>query len=197
MKFPLVLAIAALLFSCGPKTKNIDMNDDRAAAVMALDHRDFTKAADTMIKSMLNSNALKKPNGERFVVAMSTIKNDTMQRIEVSQLTAKIRRDLLNSGRLIMTTAVGSQQDAMNSEARKLRESAEFNQETVQQKGQLLAPELSLAGKIFQRNIKLDNGDQQVEYYFNLMMTDLKTGLAIWEEEVTMGKRGSGKSATW
>ena len=197
MKFYFSIAVVALLFSCGPKTENIDINDDRADAVMALDHRDFARAADTMIKSMLNSNALKKPDGGRYVVAMSTIKNDTMQRIEVSQLTAKIRRDLLNSGRLIMTTAVGSQQDAMNSEARKLRESAEFNQDTVQQKGQLQAPELSLAGKIFQRNIKLDNGDQQVEYYFTLMMTDLKTGLAIWEDEAVMGKRGSGKSATW
>ena len=197
MKHAMLILVGAVLASCGPDTKNIDMNDDRADAVMALDHRDFTKAADTMIKSMLNSNALSKQDGSRFVVALSTIKNDTMQRIDTSQLTAKIRRDLLNSGKCIMTTAVGTQQDAMNIEARKLRESAEFNQETVQEQGQLVAPELSLAGKIFQRNIKLDNGDQQVEYYFTLMMTDLKTGLAIWEDEVTMGKRGSGKSATW
>ena len=197
MKFYLTLLVLFVVVSCGPKTKDIDMNNDQADAVMALDHRDFTKAAEAMVKSMLNSPALKKPNGERYIVAMSTIKNDTMQRIEVSQLTAKIRRDLLNSGRCIMTTAVGSQQDAMNSEARKLRQSAEFNQDTVQKKGQLLAPELSLSGKIFQRNIKLDNGDQQVEYYFTLVMTDLKNGLAIWEDEATMGKSGSGKSATW
>ncbi|WDE96739.1 penicillin-binding protein activator LpoB [Lentisphaera profundi] len=197
MKLYALILVGVLLASCGPKTKDVNMNDDRSDAVMALDHRDFTKAADTMIKSLLNSKAFDKADGSRFVVALSTVKNDTMQRIDTSQLTAKIRRDLLNSGKFVMTTAVGTQQDNMNTEARKLRQSAEFNQATVQEQGQLVAPDLSLAGKIFQRNIKLDNGDQQVEYYFTLMMTELKTGLALWEDEVTMGKRGSGKSATW
>ena len=63
MKYAMLILVGAVLASCGPDTKNIDMNDDRADAVMALDHRDFTKAADTMIKSMLNSNALNKKDG--------------------------------------------------------------------------------------------------------------------------------------
>ena len=103
----------------------------------------------------------------------------------------------MNTGRFQMTSAVGTRTDSLNQESRELRKDAEFNQATVQGQGQLVAPDLSLSGKIFQRNIKLDNGDQQVEYYFTLVMTDLKNGLAIWEDEATMGKRGSGKSATW
>ena len=197
MKFYHALLVGAVLASCGPDTENIDMNNDRSDAVMALDHRDFTKAADTMVKSMMNSGALMPSDGSKYIVAMSTIKNDTMQRIDVGQLTTKIRRDLMNSGKFQMTSAVGTRSDSMNQEARELRKDAEFNQATVQGQGQLVAPDLSLSGKIFQRNIKLDNGDQQVEYYFTLTFTDLKTGLVTWEDEVSMGKRGDGKSATW
>ena len=198
-KFATILTLG-LLASCAAPTQNIDMNNDQGAAVMALDHRDFTKAADTMVQSLMTSNALtNKPGGERYVVAISDVLNDTMQRIDTDQLVRKVRRDMLNSGKCIITTAVSGkgEEDKMNTQARELRGNAEFNQATVQEKGQLVAPELSLNGKIFQRNIRLDNGDQQVEYYFSLTLTQLKTGLAIWEDEVVMGKRGSGKSVTW
>ena len=53
----------------------------------------------------------------------------------------------------------------------------EFKQDTLQAKGQLIAPELSISGKIIQRNIRYDNNKQQVEYYFQLQLTSMATGL--------------------
>ena len=194
-----IVAVLMLIVSCGPATRNIDMNNDDADAVMGLDYRDFNKAADTMIRSMASSGALNRPGGNRYVVTISDVVNDTMQRIDTDQLTKKIRRSMLNSGKCVVTTAVSANgaEDRMNFQARELRKDDEFNQNTVQQKGTLIAPDLSLSGKIMQKNIRLDNGDQQVEYYFMLTLTQLKTGLAIWEDEVVLGKRGSGKSVTW
>ena len=61
----------------------------------------------------------------------------------------------------------------------------------------LIAPELSISGKIFQRNIRYDRNRQQVEYYFQLKLSDVKSGLRFWQDEVVVGKRGSDKSVSW
>ncbi len=61
----------------------------------------------------------------------------------------------------------------------------------------MIAPDLSLSGKIIQRNVRVNSGTQQVEYYFQLTLTDINTGLAFWEGETVIGKRGSNKSVSW
>ena len=193
---------AVLLFmlsGCATTTRNIDMNNDKGQAVMGLDYRDFQKAASEAIRSMLQSGALNKRGGGRYVLAISRIVNDTMQRIDTDQLIKKIRVELLASGKVVVTTAVsaGEPEDKMSMKARQLRKSDEFKQSTVAKKGQMIAPDLSLSGKIIQRNVRVSSGTQQVEYYFQLTLTDINTGLAFWEGESVIGKRGSNKSVSW
>ncbi len=194
-----IITATLLITGCADKTERIDLNHDTAGQVMGLDYRDFNEAAGKMVQSMLASGALDKKDGDRFVIAISDIKNDTMQHIDTDQLVKKIRVDLLRSKRAVITTAVGSDGnvDKMNKEVRKLNDDADFNQRTTQKKGQLIAPELSLSGKIIQKNITMDDGKQQVEYYFQMSLTELSTGLAWWEDEEIIGKRGSGKSVAW
>jgi len=193
--------ILALLYvaGCTAKTTNIDVVNDDGKAVMALDYRDFDIAASKMIQSMIASGALKKEGGGRYVVATSRIVNDTMQRIDIDQLMAKIEQELLNSGQVVMTSAVGGQSstDPLVHDARKLRDSEEFDPNTISAKKTLVAPELSITGKIFQRNLPYSKGVQQVEYYFQLKIADLKSGLRLWQNETLIGKRGSNKSVAW
>ena len=194
------LIIAGILITgCADKTQRIDMNNDQAGQVMGLDYRDFNEAAGRSVQSMLKSGALDKKDNSRVVIAISKITNDTMQHIDTDQLIKKIRVDLLRSGRAVITTSVGAEGnvDKMNAEVRKLNDNADYNQDTTTQSGQLIAPEMSLSGKIIQRNITMDDGKQQVEYYFQLSLTQLSTGLAWWEDETIIGKRGSGKSVAW
>jgi len=193
------LLTAGLMSGCAPKTERIDMNNDNGAQVMGLDYRDFNEAASKAVQSMLMSGALDKKNGDRYILAISRVSNDTMQHIDTDQLIKKIRVELLKSGKVVVTTAVGANgaEDKMSMDARKLRENDEFNQNTVQKKGTLVAPDMSLSGKILQRNVAMDDGKQQVEYYFMLSLTEIKTGLAWWEGETVIGKRGSGKSVSW
>lgn len=197
-----IVLISILGAGCAQETVNIDVMHDDAKAVMGLDYRDFDQAASGMIQSMLGSSAMKKPGGGRYVVTTGRIVNDTMQRIDTDQLMAKIEEDLLNSGQVVLTSAVGGKgaPDEMVYEVREIRESAvsdEFNKDTIVAKGQLIAPELSISGKIIQRNLKYDNNSQQVEYYFQLKVTDLKSGLRFWQKETVIGKRGSNKSVSW
>ncbi|ARN57562.1 penicillin-binding protein activator LpoB [Sedimentisphaera salicampi] len=190
-----------LLAGCTSPTRNIDVRNDEGKAVMALDYRDFDQAASRMVQDMVQKGVLTKPDGSRYVVATGDIKNDTTQYFDTDQLMAKIESEMLNTGKVVFTSAVSGRKegatDKMIEETRKLRESDEFDQSTTIDKGRLIAPELSISGKIIQRNISYDQNTQQVEYYFQLSLTDLTTGMRYWQNEVVLGKRGSSKSVSW
>ena len=193
-----VIMLAGLLMAgCGQKTTNIDIVNDEAGAVMSLDYRDFDQAASKMLQSLLGSGRLKKDDGGRYVIATGRIKNDTMQRIDTDQLMVKIERDITNSGQGVFTAAVGSDSDQLLNESRQLRDSDEFDQGTTAARKTLIAPELTMKGIIFQRNITIGRNSQQVEYYFQLELSDVKTGLTFWQEEVLVGKRGDNRSVPW
>lgn len=194
---------AILVTGCANvETVNIDTANDDGKAVMGLDYRDFNQAATEMIGSLIQSGALHKTGGGRYVVATGRIVNDTMQRIDTDQLMAKIEEELMNSGLVAMTSAVGGEgaPDEMVHQMRDIRESGsedEFAADTLPGKRQLIAPELSMSGKILQRNLSYDKNRQQVEYYFQLKLTDITTGLRFWQKEKVIGKRGSNKTVGW
>src|SRR3990172_8157266 len=116
-----IIALASLVAGgCGgSKPTNIDIVNDDGKSVMALDYRDFDKAASEMVQSMLSSGALKKNDGGRYIVATGRIVNDTMQRIDTDQLMAKVEEELMNSGQVVMTSAVGSKIDQTTYDIRK------------------------------------------------------------------------------
>jgi uncharacterized protein (TIGR02722 family) len=204
MKNLLILSSFSMLFLIGcAEVQKIDTTNDTGKQVLSLDYRDFDEAASKMIQSLLSSGTLAKKDGSRYVVSTGRITNDTMQRIDTDLLTAKVEQDLMKSGQVVMTSAVGgkeSNRDETVYNMRDVRDSSkgvEFKQETLPQKGQIISPELSLSGKIYQRNLRYDKDKQQVEYYFQLKLSDIKTGLRFWQEEVLIGKRGSNKSVAW
>ncbi|MCW0208021.1 MAG: penicillin-binding protein activator LpoB [Achromobacter sp.] len=193
--------LAATLAGCATTTQYVDQKNDNVA-VMGLDYKDFESAANKMVNDMLNSPLMVHPKaaqGGRFVVAMSNITNDTAQRIDTDQLTKKIRVSLLNSGRFVITTAVGlnGPEDAMTAKSRALKGSKMVNQATVKKDGRVIAPDFSLSGKIMQRNNRVDSRTQQVDYYFQLTLTNLDDGLAYWEGEEAIIKRGDNRTVTW
>ena len=193
----IIMVVSLLAAGCAQETVNIDVMHDEGKPVMALDYRDFDQAASKLVQSMLGSGALKKQDGSRYVVATGRIINDTMQRIDTDQLMVKIETELLNSGQAVMTSAVGPGSDKLVYETRELRDSEEFDPSTVPERRTLIAPELSISGKIFQRNIRYDRNRQQVEYYFQLQLSDVKSGLRFWQDEVLVGKRGDNRSVSW
>ncbi len=199
-----VLLVALFFTACtttssGPRYINEEKEGTSTPITMGLDYQDFRKASMDAVQSMLKSGVLNKPGGGRYVLAISTIINDTTQRIDTDQLIKSIRIALLNSGKVVVTTAVraGGAEDNMSYEARELRKSDEFNQRTVAKKGQMIAPDFSLSGKIIERISTLANDEKKVDYYFQLSLTDIKTGLAYWEDEIVVSKVGSSKSVNW
>jgi len=200
--FTLMVAGATGLFmtGCTTPTTNIDTHNDTAGAVAGIDYRDLRRVTSEMINSLLASGRLTRPNGTPHVMTIGKIKNDTTQRFDTDTLTAQITEELTNSGKVLITSAMAAtsdNRDEMITTTRSVRGDAEFNQSTVAGQGQLLAPTLSLFGKIIQKDIAMDNGDKQIEYYFQLRITDLVTGLQWWQKQVFVGKRTDRKTPIW
>lgn len=198
------IAAAAVLVA-GCRTTPVYLDTDRPSpqpgetTTLGLDYRDFEYAAEQAVASFLSSPLSRKPGSTApWVMAISRMINDTTLNIDTDQLVKKIRVDLLNSGRVIVTTAVGLEgpEDPLSAQTRELQDSELFNQDTVAQDGTMVAPELSLSGKIIQRANVID-GKQQVDYYFQLTMTNIATGLAYWEFEQVIAKLGDNQSFSW
>ena len=197
-----VLAAALALSACAGQdiaTTRVDARNDRTPVGMGLDNRDFKEAAGKMAQQMISSGRMNRPDGGRYVLAMSRITNDTQLHLSTAELTQKVRMELNNSGKVITTTAVGlgGPEDPLAMQARQLRHSAEFNQRTVAGRGQLSAPDLSLTGRIIQRNNRVDGGGMRIDYLFQLTVTDIRTGLAFWEGEETITRHGSARTVSW
>jgi hypothetical protein len=197
-----IVVLVLMVVGCTPPTKRVDMTNDEGKPVMELDYRDFDVAATEMVQSMLTAGVFKKQDGSRYVVTTAKVVNDTMQRIDTDQLTFKIEQELMNSGQVTMSAAVGGKgaPDQMVHQMRELRDSEkadEFKDSTMPGKGQILAPELSISGKILQRNVRYDKNLQQVEYYFQLRVADIASGTTFWQKESIIGKRGSKKVVPW
>ncbi len=201
------LTLSALIFSgCATSYNQTARYIDKeklgtsTPVTLGLDYEDLERASLKLVNSMLKSKAfsLNNPN-KRYVLMISDFINDTTQRIDIDQLIKKIRIALLNSGRFIITTAVraGGAEDMASYQVRKLRKIDEFNQKTIAKKGEMIAPDLSLSGKIIQRVTPLGNKEQRVDYYIQMSITDLKTGLALWEGEEVISKAGDSKAAPW
>jgi len=201
MKKIIPIALCMALAACSG-TRVIDTNDAKEVAsmqqVMELEYRDWTKTAENMTESMLKSGALKTVN--KPVIAVGNIINDTQQRFDTDILTKKIRTTLMKSNAAQIATNF-SGEDLTSEKMRAKRSDVEYDQSTIAKTGTLVAPNMSLSGKMLQRNLKLDSGwfssvDSRVEYYLQLTLTDLKTGLSVWEDEQPIIKEGD-HHPTW
>lgn len=201
MKKLLPIALCVVLTGCGG-TRVVDLDNQQEVAtmqdVMELEYRDWEKTAANMTDSMLKGNALTGIN--KPIIAVANIKNDTMQRFDTDILIKKIRATIVKSGRAqIATNFTG--EDTTSNTVRATRGNDEYDQSTFATKGTLVAPNMSLSGKMIQRNLKLESGwfsavDTRVEYYLQLTLTDLKTGLSVWEDEQPIVKEGT-HAPTW
>lgn len=201
MKKLIPCAVCLALCACA-ETRVVDLNDSSDVArmqnVMELEYRDWTNTAEKMTKSMIESGAFKKVKDP--VIAIANIKNDTAQRFDTDVLTKKIRTTLVKSGSAQIATNY-SGEDTTSSNVRTLRNDKEYDQKTIAITGTLVAPNMSLSGKMLQRNLKLQSGwfssvDTRVEYYLQMTLTDLKSGLSVWEDEQPIIKEGD-HAPTW
>ena len=194
------MAMAAVFTGCQTPTTRVDTRNDRGGQVAGIDYRNIQEAANVMLQSLFRSGRLDRTDGHAYVMTVGKVTNDTPQRLDTDTLTSYITEELMNSGKVMVTSAMAasaSNRDEMINAARSARGDSEFNQATVAGPGQLVAPTHSVYGKIIQREIRMDNGDKQIEYYFQLRIVEIATGLQWWQKQHLIAKRAGAMTPTW
>ncbi len=186
----LVLLVAA---GCGSAPVRIDTNSNQGlTTVHGIDFKDWQIAAEKGINSMLASGSLKRPDGRKTILMVSDVRNSTQSSVNTRILTDKIRQAVLRSGQAVVTTAVGAKgaEEKAVRQVRELENDDLFNQSTVQKRGTVIAPDMSLSGDIVQQ--RRESGRTEESYFFiHMVLTDLSTGLAVWEDNVEIAKQGT------
>lgn len=195
------VALSSGFIACGGNVEYVDSQNSREYTSTGIDAHDIEAAVSSTLESLLSSDYVQNLSGKKKVLAISDVVNDTMQQVDVQDLTAKITRAMRKSGKFSVTAAAaatgsGGMSDKMIDRARELRNNDEFNQYTTQEKGTILAPDFSLDGKIVQKNTTV-NKKQRIDYTFLLRIINLKTGEIEWDESTYITKVGSGKRVSW
>jgi len=200
----IILALIAvstgiLMTGCGSNPSRFNAQSNRGITTTDdINFKDWQITAEKTVNSMLKSGALRRADGRKNIVMISTVKNLTTQHVNTQILTHKIRQSILRSGLALTTTAVSATgaEDKASKQVRQLEDDDMFNQSTVQKSGTAIAPDMSLAGEIVQEKTK-QGRTKQSYFFFHMTLTDLRTGLAVWEDNVEIVKQSKKALIGW
>jgi len=162
-------AAIALGTGCATTTHYIPQGGT-VAAVGGFSQDDVDYTVSQAVQSLLAQGRLRSDDGSRKVVIVENVINDTLSRGSQSDALAEalglsLRENLTNSGKIIV-----------------------FNKRAAQFATVKVDPQLTLLGRLTQRNLRQDNGDIQIEYSLNLQLIDLATGLEFWQKRTPLRK---------
>ena len=165
------------------------ITDSKDFSTIGIDRHDIEAVVEKTTRKLLESSFVRELQGQKLL-AIADLRNLTEEDIDVEFLSRKIARTLRKSKKFTLTNAIagsGSSTDNLLTNSRKLTKDKRFNQYTTQEDGTLLAPDLSLSGKIIQRTKSV--GDRvRVDYDFLFVLTDLKSGRVVWDDEENIAK---------
>ena len=117
------------------------------------------------------------------LLMLSVIQNNTDEHINTQLMTERISEQLLNSGKVRLTSAAagaGQLIDPASSQARQLSKASDFDQKTVLKPGTLKAYDLSLSGTVVKQTASVGRA-RTLSYFFSLILTDNRTGEVVWK----------------
>lgn len=155
--------------------------------------QDWNNAADKLVASLLASNVLDRAPNLPAVMAVSRIRNNTQQQVDTDSLTKKIRIALNQTGKVVTTTTLGPDgkvEDAMAADV------GAMNAFMSGEKQKTTLPYYTLSGKLLEDRASAGS-TRQVTYTFQLSLTTVKDGLAVWEGEELITKQGQRASVGW
>ncbi|MCQ2379363.1 MAG: penicillin-binding protein activator LpoB [Victivallaceae bacterium] len=193
MKYLGILSALCVMLAggCGTAAHNIDPSGPEAlVTVSSVDPAEWSMVASEAMKSLVESGALKREDGRKSIVMISRVRNYTLLHLDMAILTGKLRQGIQMSGQATVTSAIGygANLDESIRAVRDLENDDLFNQATVQKRGTVIAPDLSLAGMVLQQQ-SVSGRKEESYYMFHLTLTDLATGIAIWEKNVDFAKQ--------
>ena len=188
---PLLLtACASTVVSTNPRASKDGINTFGLTTV------DFEFAAKKSLDDFMMSPWLAKKDG-RWLVQIGNVRNETTQEVDTKRLTQRMMSHMTRNGKFAFSAVGGSMADSTVKDYRQLENSDLYDQDSGA-KGKALKPDLSMIGEIAQTtNISADRSKQQLEYEFRLRVTDLASGVIVFDSLVPIDKLGSNKNFSW
>ncbi|MEM8738371.1 MAG: hypothetical protein AAGG38_07840 [Planctomycetota bacterium] len=196
---PLLLAgcLTGLSACQGPDARRIDpTGPETITTADRLDIQDATDAAGAMAESLLASGILGQ-QGRPSVIAIDRYINNTTQQIDRDEVVKKIRVALNKAGvaqTLTTIDARGETGGESNIASKFARENVDTQPSAVTPEP--LVPDYALTYKILENRVKAGQV-RQTTFSFQMSMVDVRTGLAVWEEEKQVTKIGDKASIGW
>ena len=183
-----LLAIATmlgLLSGCGTAAHRVDeQSNEGLTTVRNLDFKDYQIAAEDLINKLLAHRVFENvdPN-KKPIIMVSRIKNSTSSHLDTQLLTQKITIALDKSNKAQTSTHVYKEGtfDPGTKRARELSEEEGFDPDTLEKQNTLQAPRYSLSGEITE--LYREQGRKRESYYqIYMTLTDVRTGVAVWQD---------------
>ncbi|HUB27669.1 MAG TPA: hypothetical protein VL992_19750 [Tepidisphaeraceae bacterium] len=193
-----MLAAAGMLLAAGCADSTpahyVDTNGpNTVVTVHGIDPQDWNRAAADMVQSLLASPAIDSAPRHPAVMAISRIKNETDQEVDIDLLVKNIRVGLLQSGKVVTSTTVAIGGNAEDPLAKGTVEQEQFYNGNNNAPPDL--PDFTLSGKIIEEDVNA--GDvRQSTYTFMLSLTD-RSGNAVWEDQKQITKQGEHAGVGW
>lgn len=183
--------------ACTTQTRVVSRAESQELVTATLSDNDFESAAKEMLDDML-ANELSEPKagGKPYIMMISDIQNDTMQRINTADLTDYIKKELRRSGRVKTTDAFGENRSKNIALSRQLGESSLVDKSTVKKNNTVKAFDLTLEGRIAQKNSTVGK-NKMIEYIFSLNLIDMSDGTELWSDKKVITKLTDKNTQTW
>lgn len=191
---PFSLLSILFLTACGGARYVETEGPGTIVTVGEINIQDWIQAGDALVQDLLDSNAFDRVETPPAVLAISQIVNNTTQQVDTNLLTRRIRIALNRSGRALTTTTTGLGGSAEDPLA---RDQAEFERFTNGEGTPAPArPQFSLSGRLIEERARAGR-TRQASYVFQLALTEIQSGLAVWEGEEIITKQGRRPSVGW
>lgn len=187
------LSTAAFTVGCGGQgAHTIDTGSSEGITTVGhIDDQDWAAAANKLTNSMLSTEGLFTPNadGTKKRLAISRIINNTREVVDTDLLVKQIRVPLFKAGKVTVTTTGGlSVEDPLAK-----RDTAQADFGSGDGTAQVRLPDYTLSGKLIENHTSA--GDvRQSTFYFQMTLTNAKTGDSVWEDQTPITKIGSHNS---
>lgn len=186
--------LCSLLIGCGPRYK-VNYDDPGALRPLSTSFTlsDLNQVADAMVGSMLTSPGMQgiTKDGQRPILIVDRVRNDTDQHIDTESITDTIRTELIQSGVFRFTDKVSRewQRDEINWQ----NNSGMVASDKAIQKGRQLGAQYMVTGRIVSYSERTHEVERK-SYKFTLNLINLDTGIIEWAGEKPITKMEARRS---
>ncbi|MBL62657.1 MAG: penicillin-binding protein activator LpoB [Opitutae bacterium] len=187
------LAVLLFLSACGGTvggTRNARYvepgSEEGLVNLDKINSQDFQRAVTKLLQDLYTRGALEKAPTKPAVMFVGNVRNNTETYFDTDLLLQSLKRDLLASNKVVISTTEGPGGVGQDTFAQDLRQKGAILEDPEVRRPK---PYYSLSGKIIEETSRVDKVTQK-DFYFQLTLTEVNTGTGVWFGQELIAKQG-------